>query len=270
MPKLVPAIADRFEKEKPEEYGKFIAPRSIKFLDASGFPQAFDKMAELYKGGKTSEAEAIRAELVKWVSGNRRAAQQEPRVDPEVERLKSELATRDKGEESQKVNTAYSAVVEHAGPVIDKVLKPIVAKLGLSTEQYKTLRNHVWSDLQETRNSNEVYKTVAPSKQRAGYDKWAEYAKGWTADNAAESARKMAHHYYGHQLKNGAVSAAVDATKQPGSVATITQGKMPDAGEIDYGPRGTQAARKAGFKDVADMLLSGRAPMKSGGIRKWR
>ena len=58
-------------------------------------------------------------------------------------------------------------------------------------------------------------------------------------------------------------------TKSPTQV-TVQQGKEPDPSEIDYGPKGIAAARKAGFRDLGDMLLSGQAPLKAGGIRKWR
>jgi hypothetical protein len=34
--------------------------------------------------------------------------------------------------------------------------------------------------------------------------------------------------------------------------------------------KGKIAAQKAGFKDIADMILSGKAPLKAGGIRQWR
>ena len=50
----------------------------------------------------------------------------------------------------------------------------------------------------------------------------------------------------------------------------VQQGKEPIPSEIDYSAKGLAAARKAGFKDLGDMLLSGQAPLKSGGIRKWR
>ena len=270
MPKLMPAILDKFAQEKPQDYEKFIAPRSIKFLDSSGFPQAFDRMAQLYEAGKTADAQAIKDQLIQWVVGNRTTAhqQREQQVDPEVQRLREQLAERDKGETTKAVDTAYSAVVDHAGPVIDKVLRPIVGKLGLTAEQYSVLRGHVWDDIQNTRNADATYKTVAPAKQRLGYDKWTEYALGWTQDNAATSAHKVAKLYYGHQLKNGAVAAKVDATKPV--VAGVQTGKEPSPAEIDYSGRGQAAARKAGFKDLADMILSGQAPLKAGGIRKWR
>ena len=174
MPKLVPHIANKFEREKPQEYGQFIAPRAVKFLDGQGFPQAFDRMVQAYEAGKTEDAKAIRDQLIQFVSGNRQQAQQQKQADPEVERLRQELATRDQKDQSAKVDTAYNAVMSHAGPVIDQVLKPIVAKLGLTAEAYSALRTDVWNHLQNERNKNETYKTVAPAKQRAGYDQWIE------------------------------------------------------------------------------------------------
>jgi hypothetical protein len=78
----------------------------------------------------------------------------------------------------------------------------------------------------------------------------------------------MAKLRYGHQLKNGAVARVNPIAPVAGP--SIVRGKEPAPSEIDYGPKGVQAARKAGFKDLADMILSGRAPMKSGGVRQWR
>jgi hypothetical protein len=270
MPKLVAPIVDRFAKEKPEEYGKFIAPRAIAHLDQSGFPQAFDRMAQLYEQGKTEEAKALKLELIQWVTGQRKAAAEAPKqADPEVEKLRAKVAEGEKAKETAAVNTAYSAILSHAGPVIDKVLKPMIAKLGLSPEQYSDLQEAVWSRIETSRNADPTYKVVGPAKAKQGYNVWTEYAKGWTDQNAEEAARQMVKLRYGHQLKNGAQQTAVNATRQPGAVS-VQQGKEPAPSEIDYGPRGAQAARKAGFKDLQDMLLSGQAPMKTGGIRKWR
>ena len=58
-------------------------------------------------------------------------------------------------------------------------------------------------------------------------------------------------------------------TKSPAAVS-VQAGKEPSPNEIDYSGRGLAAARKAGFKDLGDMILNGQAPLKSGGIRKWR
>jgi hypothetical protein len=126
----------------------------------------------------------------------------------------------------------------------------------------------VWDHLQSARNSDSTYKLIAPSKQKAGYDKWTEYAQRWTTDHAQESARSVVQSRYGHQLKAGAqtTKAVTASPKQPG----VTMGKEPSPSEIDYSPKGVAAAKKAGFKDLPDMLLSGQAPLKSGGIRKWR
>ena len=116
MPKLMPALLDKFAQAKPQEYEKFIAPRSIGYLDQAGFPQAFDRMVQLYDAGKTDEAQAIRNELIQWVSGNRQTTQQQKQADPEVERLRAELAKRDQGQESQQVDAAYNSVVDHGVP----------------------------------------------------------------------------------------------------------------------------------------------------------
>jgi hypothetical protein len=73
--------------------------------------------------------------------------------------------------------------------------------------------------------------------------------------------------YYGHLLQNGAKQPAV--TQAPGA-PQLQRGKEPLPSEIDYSVKGKIAASKAGFKDIADMILSGQAPLKVGGIRKWR
>jgi hypothetical protein len=233
-------------------------------MDQSGFPQAFDAMVKAYEAGNADQAKQIKDELIKWVIGNRQG-QQEQRTDPEVERLRQQLQERERGEESQKVDTAYNAVIDHAGPQIDKVLRPMVSKLGLSQEQYSLLRNDVWDHLQSSRNADSTYKLIAPTKQKQGYDKWTEYAQRWTSDHAEDSARAMVKARYGHQLKNGATTAT-----QPVKQAATTLGKEPSPSEIDYSSKGVAAAKKAGFKDLADMLLAGQAPLKVGGIRKWR
>ena len=267
MPKLVPAIMDRFAKEKPQEYEQFIAPKSISYLDKSGFPQAFDRMVQAYEAGKTEDAKAIRDELIKWVGANRQQAQQTQRTDPEVERLRAELAKRDQGQEAQQVDTAYNAVVQDAGPAIDQAAKPLVGKLKLTPEEYKVFRGQVWDHLQSTRNADSTYKTVAPAKQRAGYDQWTEYAKRWTKDNAESSIRAVLKTPPWSRLSANGAPAIV--TRQPGT-PNVQQGKEPSPSEIDYSGRGQMAARKAGYKDLADMILSGQAPLKTGGIRKWR
>ena len=267
MPKLVPAIIDRFAKEKPQEYEQFIAPRAVGHLDAAGFPQAFDRMVKLYESGKPEEAKAIRDELIQWVATNRQQAQKQQQADPEVERLRAELAKRDQGAESQAVDTAYNAVVNAAGPVIDIAAKPLVAKLKLTPEEYKVFRGQVWDHLQNSRNADSTYKTIAPAKQKQGYDKWTEYANRWTQDNAETSIRAVLKTPPWSRLVGSGPSVV---TKHPGTPVGVVQGKEPSPSEIDYGGKGLQVARKAGFKDIADMILSGQAPLKSGGIRKWR
>ena len=268
MPKLMPAMLDKFAQAKPQEYQKFIAPRSIGYLDQAGFPQAFDRMVQLYDAGKTDEAQAIRNELIQWVSGNRQAAQQQKQADPEVERLRAELAKRDEGQESQKVHSAYNDVVSHAGPAIDAAARPLVGKLGLSREENAAFRQAVWDHLQQTRNSNADYKTIAPAKQRQGYDKWTDYAKRWTADNAEASVRAVLKTPPWSRIA-ASKTPVTAVTKSPAQVS-VQRGKEPAPSEIDYSGKGLAAARKAGFKDLGDMLLSGQAPLKAGGIRRWR
>ena len=268
MPKLMPALLDKFAQAKPQEYEQFIVPRVVGHLDKVGFPQAFDRMVQLYDAGKIEEAQAIRNELIQWVVSNRQAAQQQRQVDPEVERLRTELAKRDQGQESQKVDAAYNDVVSHAGPAIDRVAAPIIGKFGFTREEASAFRQAVWNHLQETRNAHPDYKTIAPAKQRQGYDKWTEYAKRWTDDNAEASIRAVLKTPPWSRLA-GSTKTAAAVTRQPSSVS-MQQGKEPLPSEIDYSPTGKAAARKAGFKDLADMLLAGQAPLKAGGIRKWR
>ena len=268
MPKLMPALLDKFAQAKPQEYEKFIAPRSIGYLDQAGFPQAFDRMVQLYDAGKIDEAQAIRNELIQWVSGNRQAAQQQKQADPEVERLRAELAKRDQGQESQKVDAAYSSVVDHAGTAIDAAARPLIGKLGLSREENAAFRQAVWNHLQETRNAHADYKTIAPAKQRQGYDKWTEYANRWTDDNAEASVRAVLKTPPWSRIASSKTPVTA-VTKSPAQVS-VQKGTEPSPSEIDYGPKGLQAARKAGFKDLGDMLLSGQAPLKAGGIRRWR
>ena len=268
MPKIMPALLDKFAQGKPQEYEKFIAPRSIGYLDQAGFPQAFDRMVQLYDAGKTDEAQAVRNELIQWVSGNRQAAQQQKQADPEVERLRAELAKRDEGQESQKVDAAYSSVVDHAGTAIDTAARPLIGKLGLSREENAAFRQAVWNHLVETRNAHADYKTIAPAKQRQGYDKWTDYANRWTDDNAEASIRAVLKTPPWSRIASSKTPVTA-VTKSPTQVS-VQKGTEPSPSEIDYGPKGLQAARKAGFKDLGDMLLSGQAPLKAGGIRKWR
>ena len=273
MPKLMPALLDKFAQSKPQEYEKFIAPRSIGYLDQAGFPQAFDRMVQLYDAGKTDEAQAVRNELIQWVSGNRQAAQQQKQADPEVERLRAELAKRDEGQESQKVDAAYSSVLDHAGPAIDAAARPLIGKLGLSREENSAFRQAVWDHLQQTRNAHADYKTIAPAKQRQGYEKWTEYANRWTDDNAEASIRAVLKTPPWSRIASSKTPVTA-VTKSPAQVS-VQQGKKPDPGEILYGREGISALKKAGrwkagYKDLGDALMDGVAPLIGGGIRKWR
>jgi hypothetical protein len=268
MVKLAPMIFANLEKTNPQEYEKAVVPHAIKFLDSSGFPEAFDEMVQAYKAGDKAKGDRLSANLARWVASQRSATREAPKADPETERLRRELDERKTTESQQVTDRAYSDVVQHAGPVIDKYLKPIVAKLGLSADQYKALREDTWKHLQDTRNADPTYKTVANAKMKQGMDAAATYIKSETENRAAEAARAVATRWYGHQLKNGAVKTT-NATAQP-TTPGVTRGKEPTAAEIDYSIKGIQAAKKAGYKDVADMILSGKAPLKVGGIRQWR
>ena len=268
MVKLAPAIFANLEKANPEAYAKAVVPHAVKFFDNSGFPEAFDKMVQAYQSGDKANGDKLSAEMTRWFVAQRTQTTQQPKADPNVERLQRELDERKSTDNQKAVDTAYGQVVEHAGPVIDKYLKPIVAKLGLSQEQYKALREDTWKHLQDTRNADATYKTVAVSKQKQGMEAVSTYIKAETESRAAEAARTRAHFWYGHQLKNGAV-------KTPNATATpitpgITRGKEPTPGEIDYSVKGIQAAKKAGFKELSDMILAGKAPLKAGGVRQWR
>jgi hypothetical protein len=181
------------------------------------------------------------------VTGNRQAAQQQKQTDPEVERLRAELAKRDEGQESQKVNEAYNSVVNHAGTAIDAAARPIIGKLGLSREENSAFRQAVWNHLQETRNAHADY---------------------WTDDNAEASIRAVLKTPPWSRIASSKTPVTA-VTKSPAQVS-VQQGKEPSPSEIDYSGKGLAAARKAGFKDLGDMLLSGQAPLKVGGIRKWR
>lgn len=267
MPKLVPHIADRFQKDNPQEYETFIAPRAVRYMDQQGFPQAFDRMVQAYEANDTKTAQAIKDQLIQWVTSNRQAQKQQEQTNPELERLRQELQELKQGGEAQKVDSAYNSVVDHAGLAIDAIAKPIVAKFNLSRDEYAAFRNAVWEHLQNSRNANETYKTVAPAKQRQGYDAWTEYAKRWTQDNADASVRAV--------LKTPPwtrLQASSGTTKQATApvVKGVEIGKMPTREEIDYSPRGIAVAKREGFKDLQDMLLSGQAPLKAGGIRKFR
>ena len=268
MVKLAPMIFANLEKANPEAYAKAVTPHAVKFFDTAGFPEAFDQMVQMYQSGDKAKGDALAAKMAQWFSSQRSQTKEAPKVDPRVQELESKLSERETAEQKQAVDRAYSDVVNHAGPVIDRFLKPIVAKLGLTKEQYSDLREDTWKHLQDTRNADATYKTVAAAKQRQGMDAVAAYIKSETESRAQDAARKMAERRYGHQLKNGAVKTPnVTATPMaPG----ITRGKEPSPSEIDYSIKGIQVAKKAGFKDLSEMILSGKAPLKSGGIRQWR
>jgi hypothetical protein len=267
MVKLAPMIFSELEKANPEAYKKEVAPHAIKFLDSSGFPEAFDTMVGHYQAGRKAEGDALAARMAQFVASQRNT-KTTPQVDPRVQELESKLTETQKAEQQRAVDSAYNGVIQHAGPVIDKFLKPIVQKLGLTKEQYEDLREDTWKHLQDTRNADPTYKTVATAKQKQGMDAVAAYIKQETENRAEASARAMAQRRYGHQLKNGAVKAP-NVTAPP-TASGVTRGKEPAPSEIDYSAKGIQAAKKAGFKDLADMILAGKAPLKAGGVRQWR
>jgi hypothetical protein len=126
-------------------------------------------MVQLYEAGKTDDAQAIRDQLIQFVVGMRQSGQQtQKQADPGVERLRKELEDIKQGSESQKVEQAYNSVLEHAAPAIDRISKPIIGKLGLTAEENSAFRQAVWAHIEQTRNANETYKTVAPpSRSRA-------------------------------------------------------------------------------------------------------
>ncbi len=267
-PKLIPAFVDKLEREKPQEFQQFMAPRSVKFLDQQGFPQAFDSMIRAYEAGKTEDAQAIRDQLIQWVAANRQQGQQQKQIDPEVERLRTELEQLKQGGEQQKNETALNAVIDHAGPAIDKVAKPIVGRYGLTGEEYTTFRQAVWKHLVDVRNEDPTYKTTAQYKIKQGHDQWVQYANRWTADNADASIRAVLKTPPWSRLQ-GTVKQTAAATQSP-TAPNVQKGQQPEPSEIDYSPKGKMAAQKAGFKSLEDMLLAGQAPLKVGGIRKWR
>lgn len=268
MPKIIPSLLDRYAKEKPQEYQQFIAPKSIGYLDQNGFPQAFDRMVQLYEAGKTEDAQMLRDQLIQFVVGNRQAAQQQKQADPEVERLRHELEQLKQGGESQKVEAAYNSVLDHASSAIDTTAKPIIGKYGLTKDEMSAFRSAVWDHLEKSRNANDTYKTVAPAKVKQGYNKFIEYANRWTDDNADASIRAVLKTPPWSRL-TASQKTVPAVTKAPGAT-NIQQGKQPAPSEIDYSPKGLQLVRKAGFKDIQDALLSGQAPLKTGTLRKWR
>ena len=267
MVKLAPMIFSELEARNPEAYKKEVAPHAIKFLDSSGFPEAFDQMVGHYQAGRKAEGDALAARMAQFVASQRNA-KPATAPDPRVQELESKLTETQKAETQRAIDAAYNGVIQHAGPIIDRYLKPIVQKLGLTKEQYEDLREDTWTHLQDTRNADATYKTVAAAKQRQGMDATAAYIKGETENRAQDAARVMANRRYGHQLKNGAVTKP-NPTANPVAPG-VTRGKEPSPSEIDYSAKGIAAARKAGFRDLGDMILAGRAPLKTGTIRQWR
>src|SRR6185312_15272090 len=144
MPKIVPVLLSEFEQRNPQEYEKAVAPHAVKFLDNSGFPEAFDQMVRAYQGGDKENADALAKKLAQWVQTQRQGQTQEQKTDPRVEQLQRELDERENRESAQATDRAYNDVLAHAAPVIDKHLRPIVAKLGLSQQQYDALREDTW------------------------------------------------------------------------------------------------------------------------------
>jgi hypothetical protein len=269
MPKLMPALLDKFAQAKPQEYAKAIMPHTLETLEKNGFMTSIEAIYSALENGDGQAISKVVQGMKGWFDYNRQLFKQEQQkqTDPEVERLRAELAKRDEGNEAQKVDAAYNDVITHASPTIDKVARPIIGKFGFSKEENAAFKNAVWNHLQESRNSNADYKTIAPEKQRQGYDKWTEYAKRWTDDNAEASIRAVLKTPPWSRLAS--VKTNTTVTKSP-TVANVQKGQEPLPGEIDYGPNGKMAARKAGFKDLSDMILEGQAPLKTGGIRKWR
>lgn len=273
IPKLIPHLVDRLAKESPEAYSALVTPHAIKFFDQSGFPEAFDQMVRAFKAGKNDEGHELAGKLASWYSGQRQNAgkQAEAKPDPERTKFEQERKTFEETKRKEQTDAAYNSVIQHAGPAIDKHLKPLVAKLGLSPEQYSLLREDVWKDLQGKRNADATYKTVAGSKWKQGPQDFVQYANEETESRAKDSAEHVAKLRYGHQLKagsNGNGNGNATATKPPG--AGVTRGQQPSPDEIDYSPKGKLAAQKAGFRDLQDMILAGQAPLIVGGIRKWR
>jgi hypothetical protein len=269
MVKLAPMIFANLEKTNPEAYAKAVTPHAVRFFDSAGFPEAFDSMVQAYQKGDKATGDRLSAEMARWFSAQRTQTKQEPKIDPETERLRKELETRDSKQSQQEIDRAYNSVVEHAKPVIEKYVKAQTAKLGLNATQIAKLGRIAWDTLQSERNADPTYKTVATAKSRQGMDAAATYIKSETDSRAEDVVRRTVQEFYGHQLKNGAVAAKPNVTATP-ITNGVTKGKEPTAGEIDYGPKGIQAAKKAGFKDIGDMILAGKAPLKAGGIRMWR
>ncbi len=268
MVKLAPQIFAQLEKANPEAYEKEVTSHAIRYFEKGGFTNA---IRDLYQGLEKGDGKAILGTVQRmegWFNARKGQVAQTTQVDPRVQQLETELNERKSTEYKEAVDRAYSGVVDHAGPIIDRYLKPIVSKLGLSKEQYNALRQDAWKTLQDERNNDGTFQTVSAAKQRQGMDAVAAYLKQETERRAEAAAKSRAQFWYGHQLRNGAVKAP-NPTATPLTPGVI-RGKEPSPAEIDYSIKGIQAAKKAGYKDLSDMILAGKAPLKAGGIRQWR
>lgn len=263
--KLAPALLDKLAKEKPEAYSKAIAPHAIRHLDSSGFPQAFDAMVEAFIGGKAQEGQRLAAQLANWVQAQRQTQQQQ-KTDPEVERLRNELAERDRKAADAQINSTYDAVNDHGSNLAIKEATRLGAQVKLSPEQIQDLAADIWEKYQTTRNADATYKQVVNLKYKQNPESARDYMNQHATENLARTAEQRFKLRYGHLAKK----TTPNPTVQPGVPSGPVKGQQPTRDEIDYGPVGMQAARKAGFKDVGDMILNGQAPLKAGGIRKWR
>jgi hypothetical protein len=268
MVKLAPIIFSELEARNPAAYESAVMPHVVKSLEGGNFGGALAELRQsLQKGDGPAILETIK-KMENWFNWRKQQAEHVPQVDPKVKELEAKLTETQTAEQQRAVDSAYNEVVQHAGPIIDRYLKPIVAKLGLSKEQYNALRRDTWSHLETTRNADATYKTVSSTKLRQGMDATTAYIKAETENRAQDAARARANFWYGHQLKNGAVTKP-NPTANPVAPG-VTRGKEPSPSEIDYSAKGIAAAKKAGFRDLGDMILAGRAPLKTGGVRQWR
>lgn len=268
VPKLMPALLEKFAESKPAEYEKAVTPHALNIMEKAGFVGSLNAIYAALKEGDSPTILKVVNGMKGWFDGNKQTAQDKPKTDPEVERLRTQLKDRETKDMTAANEKALTEVETHSLPLLETKLKAIVGKLGLTPDQMKVLTRHAWDDLIATRNANGTYKTVATSKYQQGAPAWVTYAKEWTNDNATEAARKVANLYYGHQLRNGAAKTAPDPTRAV--IPGVSMGEQPTREEIDYGPRGKMAARKAGYKDLGDMLMAHRAPLLAGGIRQWK
>lgn len=265
--KLAPALLDRLAKEKPEAYTQTLAPHFVRHLDSAGYPHAFDAMVEAVQQGNGKEALRIANVLAQWVQEQRQATKQK-QTDPEVERLRNELAERDRKAYDAKVDSVYTAVNDHGSNIAIKEAGRLGAAVKLSQEQIQDLAADIWDKYQTIRNNEATYKQVSALKFKQNPDSARDYMNQHATENLARVADQRFKLRYGHLVKAGV--AKPNPTAQPGVPSGPVKGQQPTAAEIDYGPTGMMAARKAGFKDVGEMILNGQAPLKAGGIRKWR